>query len=101
MALFEALADRSRRTLYQALCDEERSVGELVEFSGLTQPAVSQHLKVLREQGLVDVRAEGRRRIYSVDPAPLAELDVWLSRYRHLWSDRLDNLERHLKENPL
>ena len=66
----------------------------------LSQPGVSKHLKVLRDAGLVVVRAEGKRRLYALSPEPLAEVDQWLEPYRAFWNGRLDALERHLEENP-
>ena len=66
----------------------------------LSQPGVSKHLKVLREAGLVAVRADGKQRLYALRPEPLAEVDQWLEPYRAFWSERLDALERHLEENP-
>jgi DNA-binding transcriptional ArsR family regulator len=68
----------------------------LVALMTLSQPAVSKHLRVLREAGLVDVRGDAQRRLYRVTPEPLAELDAWLAPYRTLWADRLDALQRHL-----
>lgn len=73
-------------------------VAELAERTGLSQPGVSKHLRVLRESGLVQVRRDAQRRLYDLDPAPLAELDAWLAPYRALWNDRLDALGRHLDE---
>jgi DNA-binding transcriptional ArsR family regulator len=75
-------------------------VNDLVERVGLSQPGVSKHLKVLREAGLVDVRPEGKRRWYGLRAEPLAEVSEWLEPYRRHWSQRLDALEHHLKENP-
>ena len=98
--VFAALADPTRRTLFELICDRQRTVSELVDAVQLTQPAVSQHLRVLRDHDLVHVEPRGRLRLYSVNPASLEALDHWLGRYRHLWSDRLDALEQHLKENP-
>lgn len=72
------------------------AVNDLVEELGFTQPATSKHLRVLRTVGLVQVRKEAQRRIYTIDPAPIAELDAWLAPYRRLWNDRLDALGRHL-----
>jgi DNA-binding transcriptional ArsR family regulator len=71
-----------------------------VEHLELSQPGVSKHLKVLREAGLVVVRPEGKQRLYALRPDPLVEVDRWLEPYRAFWSSRLDDLERHLKENP-
>jgi DNA-binding transcriptional ArsR family regulator len=95
---FDVLAEPARRQILDLLLEEPRSVGELVERVGLTQPGTSKHLRVLREAGLVRVRPEGRRRRYELDPAPLAELDDWLEPYWRLWARRLDALERHLDE---
>ena len=79
------------------LAARERSAGELVAaFPGLTQPAVSRHLRILRESQLVHVRVDGQRRMYSLRPERLGELDRWLESYRRFWSERLDGLERHL-----
>ncbi len=80
--------------------ERERSVTELVEHLGLSQPGVSKHLRVLRDAGLVSVRPAGKQRLYAVRPEPLAEVAEWLEPYRALWDDRLDALERHLEENP-
>jgi len=93
---YEALAEPRRREILDLLRDGERPVGELVDRLTLSQPAVSKHLKVLREAGLVQVRVEAQRRVYAVDPGPLAELDVWLAPYRRLWNEGLDALGRHL-----
>ena len=82
------------------LLERPRPVGELVDQLGLTQPGTSKHLRVLREAGLVQVRQEAQRRVYAIDPGPLAELDVWLAPYRRLWNDSLDALGRHLDRMP-
>jgi DNA-binding transcriptional ArsR family regulator len=97
---YAALAEPSRRRILDLLRDGERSVNDLVSRLALSQPGVSKHLRVLREAGLVEVRPEGRRRWYGLRPAPLAEVDEWLEPYRELWNARLDELERHLEENP-
>jgi DNA-binding transcriptional ArsR family regulator len=94
----EALAQPTRRQILDLLRAGERSVGDLVERLDMSQPAVSKHLRVLREVGLVGVRADAQRRLYRVRPEPLAELDAWLAPYRRLWSRSLDALERHLDE---
>jgi DNA-binding transcriptional ArsR family regulator len=78
------------------LLEHPCTVGELVDRLGLTQPGTSKHLRVLREAGLVRVRAEAQRRVYEIDPGPLADLDAWLAPYRQLWESRLDALGRHL-----
>ena len=93
---FTVLAEPARRRILDLLLERPRAVGELVEKLGLTQPGTSKHLRVLREAGLVVVRPEAQRRVYALNPEPLAELDEWLEPYRRLWSDRLDALERHL-----
>jgi len=95
-----ALVDPRRRAVLDLLRQGEWSVGELVAQLGLTQPQTSKHLKVLREAGLVRVAQHAQRRIYTIDPAPMAELDAWLAPYRRLWNDSLDRLGAHLdKEN--
>jgi DNA-binding transcriptional ArsR family regulator len=93
---FEVLAEDSRRRILDLLVAEERSVGDLVESLSLSQPAVSKHLKVLRQAGLVDSRPDAQRRIYRVRPEPLRDVDEWLEPYRRAWSRHLDALERHL-----
>ncbi len=98
MALFEVLVDASRRRILELLRQHERPVGELVAALGMSQPAVSRHLRVLRDAGVVDVRVDAQRRLYRLRPAALRELDEWLEPYRLLWSGRLDGLEEHLQE---
>ena len=93
---WSVLADPHRRAMLALLLERPRPVGELVDHLGLTQPGTSKHLRVLREAGLVQVRQEAQRRVYALDPGPLAELDVWLAPYRRLWNERLDDLGRHL-----
>jgi len=100
MTVFAALADPTRVRILDLLNRRERSVGELVEQFELTQPAISQHLRVLKEAGLVASRADAQRRVYSINPGPLRQLDRWLQRYRKFWADELDSLERHLDRNP-
>jgi DNA-binding transcriptional ArsR family regulator len=94
--VFEVLAEPNRRRILDLLRQAERPVGDLVRELGVSQPAVSKHLRVLREAGLVDVRSDAQRRLYRVNLAPLRALDDWLAPYRLLWSARLDDLERHL-----
>jgi DNA-binding transcriptional ArsR family regulator len=93
---FEVLAEPTRRHILDLLRERPRLVGELSAELGLSQPGTSKHLRVLRDAGLVKVRAEAQRRWYELDPAPLAEVDAWLAPYRWMWADRLDALERHL-----
>jgi DNA-binding transcriptional ArsR family regulator len=96
MSPFAALADPIRRDIIALLRNGEQSAGALVETLALPQPNVSKHLKTLREAGLVRIRIDGPWRFYSLDPAPLAELDAWLAPYRAFWSDKLDALGDHL-----
>ncbi len=96
MTIFTALAEPKRREILGLLRDGEQSAGAIVESVGLAQPTISQHLKILREAGLVTMRADANRRLYALRPAALAELDAWLDPYRRLWSGRLDALESHL-----
>ena len=95
---FEVLAEPSRRRILDLLRDDERSVGELVDRLPLSQPGVSRHLRVLRDAGLVNVRRQAQKRLYAVNPEPLAEIDAWLAPYRRLWTEGLDALENHLDE---
>ena len=78
------------------LADGERPAGDFVDSLPVSQPTVSKHLSVLREAGLVSVRKDANRRVYALNPAPLADLDAWLAPYRRFWTDRLDALEAHL-----
>jgi DNA-binding transcriptional ArsR family regulator len=94
--VFEVLAEPNRRAILDLLRADEQAVGDLVRALGLTQPAVSKHLRTLREAGLVSVRTDAQRRLYRLRVEPLRELDSWLAPYRRLWEDRLDALERHL-----
>ena len=95
---FNAVAEPRRREILDALAVGERSVGELVDTLGVTQPVVSKHLRVLREVGLVRVRDEGRQRFYSLDPAPLREVYDWVKDYERLWSERFELLDTVLEE---
>jgi DNA-binding transcriptional ArsR family regulator len=90
--VLRALADESRRTVLEALADGPATAGELAALLPIARPGVSRHLRVLREAGLVEVRQQAQRRIYSLRPQPLAEVDDWLGRYRELWEQRLDAL---------
>ena len=98
MEAFAALSDPTRRHIVELLADGERSAGELARRFTLTQPAVSQHLRTLRDAGLVRVRRDAQRRMYSIDGRGLAQIDEWLSRYRTFWNTRLDALERALHD---
>jgi DNA-binding transcriptional ArsR family regulator len=97
---FDVLGDPVRRRILELLAEGERTAGAVgavvqAEF-GISQPAVSQHLKVLRDNGFATVRAEGARRLYAVDSAPLQEVDAWLERFRGFWNQRLDALATEL-----
>jgi DNA-binding transcriptional ArsR family regulator len=94
--ILEVIAEPTRRRILDAVRDGERSVSELVDEVGMHQPGVSRHLKVLRDAGLVEVRAEAQRRLYRLNAAPLMALDEWLEPYRAHWAGRLDALEQHL-----
>src|SRR5436305_8844124 len=91
-AALRALADGSRRTMLETLSRGPVTVGELAALLPIARPGVSRHLRVLREAGLVEARQQAQRRIYSLRPEPLAEVDEWLGRYRALWEQRLDAL---------
>ena len=97
MDAIEALADPTRRRIVELLADGERSAGEIAAQFRTSRPGVSRHLRVLREHGLVHAREQGQRRLYSLDPEPLAELDEWLARYRRFWTNRLDALDTEIK----
>jgi DNA-binding transcriptional ArsR family regulator len=97
---FDVLAEPNRRRILDLLRESERPVGELVRALRISQPAVSKHLRILREGGFVDVRSDAQRRVYRVRAEPLREIDEWLQPYRMLWSSRLDGLERHLETMP-
>jgi DNA-binding transcriptional ArsR family regulator len=95
-AALRALADESRRLMLETMARSPSTVGELAALVPISRPGVSRHLRVLREAGLVDVRQEAQRRIYSLRPQPLAEIDEWLGRYRGLWEQRLDALHTEI-----
>jgi DNA-binding transcriptional ArsR family regulator len=91
-AVLRALADESRRAMLEALTGGPATAGELAALLPIARPGVSRHLRVLREAGLVEVRPQAQRRVYSLRPEPLAEVDEWLGRYRAMWEQRLDAL---------
>ena len=95
-AVLQALADQSRRTVLEILRDHPATAGELAEALPIARPGVSRHLRVLREAGLVTVRQEAQRRIYSLHPEALVEVDEWLGDYRVLWQSRLDALHTEI-----
>jgi DNA-binding transcriptional ArsR family regulator len=98
LTAFDVLAEPHRRDILDLLRSGERPVGDLVDSLAISQPAVSKHLRVLKEAGLVEVRADAQRRLYRISPEPLEELDEWLEPYRKFWNVQLDRLESHLDQ---
>jgi DNA-binding transcriptional ArsR family regulator len=96
--VFNALAEAHRRDILDTLIAGEKAVGAIVTDLSLSQPQVSKHLRVLSEVGLVSCRAEGRRRLYRLEPARLRPMHGWLAKYEQAWSDRLDRLDDYLKD---
>jgi len=96
--VFNAVAEPRRREILDALIAGEQAVGTIVDGLSMSQPQVSKHLRVLSEVGLVRCRAEGRRRLYSLEPARLRPLHEWLAKYEQVWNDRLDRVDDYLKE---
>ena len=105
MHAFDVLGDPVRRRILELLADGERSSGAVTETIraefGISQPAVSQHLRVLREAGFATVRPEGTRRVYAVDPTPLAQADAWFDAFRGFWQPKLDALGTELARGRL
>ncbi|HET7387408.1 MAG TPA: metalloregulator ArsR/SmtB family transcription factor [Nocardioidaceae bacterium] len=95
-AVLRALADESRRTVIETLAKGPATAGDLAALVPIARPGVSRHLRVLREAGLVDVRQDAQRRVYTLRPEPLAEVDAWLEQYRVLWEQRLDALHTEI-----
>ncbi len=95
-ATMEVIAEPTRRRILDELRESELPVSALVDRMALSQPAVSKHLRILRDAGLVEVRGEAQRRLYRVNAEPLRAIDEWLGPYRQMWASRLDALERHL-----
>lgn len=95
-SVFEVIAEPSRRAILSLLVSSERSVGEIERKLGMSQPAVSKHLRVLRDAGFVESKVDAQRRLYRLRPEPLQELDAWLGPFRRFWAARVDALERHL-----
>ena len=94
--MFEIIAEPNRRAILSLLAASEQSVGEIERELQLSQPAVSKHLRVLREAGVVECTVDAQRRLYRLNPEPLQEIDAWLAPFRRFWSAHLDALERHL-----
>lgn len=97
MHALDALADPTRRQIVELLTTRDRNAGEIASHFDVSRPAVSRHLRVLREHGLVRARTEAQQRIYSLDPAPLEELGAWLAHYRAFWTNRLDALDTEVE----
>lgn len=95
-SVFDIIAEPNRRAILSLLVASEQSVGEIEQQLELSQPAVSKHLRVLRDAGFVEATIDAQRRVYRLTPEPLRELDSWLTPFRRLWSVHLDALERHL-----
>jgi DNA-binding transcriptional ArsR family regulator len=98
MTLFEVIAESNRRRIIDFLRISPRTVNEIVEYSHLSQPGVSKHLKILREAGLVTIIKQSQKHIYQLQGQPLEEIDNWLEPYRKFWSEKLDALEQFLDE---
>ena len=96
--VFNAVAEVRRREILDALVAGEKAVGAIVDDLSMSQPQVSKHLRVLSEVGLVSCRAEGRHRLYSLEPARLRPLHEWLAKYEQAWNDRLNRMDDYLKE---
>ncbi len=99
MLAFAALADPTRRAIVELLTERELAAGDIAKKFDASPPAISQHLKVLREAGLVSVRAEAQRRIYGIDRAGFAEVEDWLARVKQFWEPKLEQLERQLRKD--
>src|SRR5690242_20694137 len=100
MEAFAALADDTRLAIVEELGRGERAVGDLVKRFDVTQPTISQHLRVLKDAGLVRVRPDAQRRLYSIDPKGFEVIELWLERHRRTWAKRLHALEAHMDRNP-
>src|SRR5499433_2949351 len=96
--IFNAIGEARRREILDALMTGEKAVGAIVNYLSMSQPQVSKHLRVLSEVGLVRCRAEGRRRLYRLEPARLRPMHDWLAKYERAWNDRLDRVDDYLKE---
>jgi DNA-binding transcriptional ArsR family regulator len=97
MSAFEAIAEPTRRRIVELLADGELSAGEIASQFSTSRPGISRHLRLLQAAGLVKARREGTRRLYSLDPAPLEEVDAWLAHYRAFWTNRLDALDTEVR----
>ena len=95
-SVFDIIAEPNRRAILSLLVSSEQTVGEIERQLRMTQPAVSKHLRVLREAGFVECTIDAQRRLYRLKPEPLQEIDAWLEQFRRFWSAHVDALERHL-----
>jgi DNA-binding transcriptional ArsR family regulator len=95
-SVFEIIAEPNRRAILSLLVSSQQSVGEIERQLGMPQPAVSKHLRVLRDGGFVESTVDAQRRLYRLKPEPLQEIDAWLAPFRRFWSAHVDALERHL-----
>ena len=95
-SVFEIIAEPNRRAILSLLGSSQRSVGEIERELGMSQPAVSKHLRVLREAGFVESTVDAQRRLYRLKPEPFQEMEDWLAQFRRFWSAHVDALERHL-----
>ena len=93
---FDIIAEPNRRAILSLLVSSQQSVGEIERRLGMPQPAVSKHLRVLRDAGFVESRVDAQRRLYRLKPGPFQEVDMWLAQFRKFWSAHVDALERHL-----
>jgi DNA-binding transcriptional ArsR family regulator len=98
--VFEAVSEPTRRAMLDLLAAGERSVNELVDRFDVTQPAISHHLRILREAGLVKTRKAGRQRLYCLEARPLRRIHDWVAHYERFWTDKLDALGKYLRRNP-
>jgi DNA-binding transcriptional ArsR family regulator len=95
-SVFEVIAEPNRRAILSLLVSSQQTVGDIERQLRMSQPTVSKHLRILRDAGFVESTVDAQRRVYSLKPEPLQELDMWLAQFRRLWSAHLDALERHL-----
>ena len=95
-SVFEIIAEPNRRAILGLLVSSQQSVGEIERQLHMPQPAISKHLRVLREAGFVESTVDAQRRLYRLKPEPFQEMDIWLAQFRRFWSAHLDALERHL-----
>lgn len=100
MQAMAALSDPTRREIVASLMDEPADAGTIANRFPISRPAISRHLRVLREAGLVEVEPDAQRRVYHLRAEPLQEIDHWLDKYRQFWGDKLDALDDHLTEDP-